>query len=140
MKIIHFIDFRMFDYFRKKKSKMTESEDVMTSATVNTSGVVEAAAADSIVAPVDSSLAPLISYKTSRVKRVHFNMNNMAKCICLFLDATLPLFNNLNLLLQRDSPCIHKLNSLCVGLLTDLYVRFVKPNAIKKAKTLFTEL
>ena len=62
--------------------------------------------------------------------------NPMTKAVCLFWDATLPLFDTLNLLLQRDEPCIHIMKRSLYELLTDLFVRFVKPSTIRSADTL----
>ena len=42
----------------------------------------------------------------------------------------------MNLLLQKDEPMIHVVHDRCVGFLTDLLVRFVKPDVITAAKNL----
>ena len=48
----------------------------------------------------------------------------------------MPIFNSINLLLQRDDPCIHKLHDACLNLLTDICVRFVLPAAVRKIQFL----
>ena len=53
----------------------------------------------------------------------------------LFLDATIPVFDELNLLLQRDELCIHILCPKIVNILLELYIKFVKPDVIKSART-----
>ena len=74
------------------------------------------------------------SYKHEKVCRIYELMIDPAtKLYCFFLEATIPVFNTMNLLLQRDEPCIHILHDTCVQLLTDLYVRFVRADAIMKA-------
>ena len=57
----------------------------------------------------------------------------MTKATLLFLKSAQPIFDELNLLLQRDEPQIHRQQRICIDLLTNLYVRFVKPEAIKSA-------
>jgi hypothetical protein len=64
--------------------------------------------------------------------------NPMTKATLLFLKATQPVFDELNLLLQRDEPQIHVLLDSCIELLTNLFIRFLKPEAIQKASSIFT--
>ena len=55
------------------------------------------------------------------------------KLYCLFVKANINLFDKFNLYLQRDEPVIHELRTICIELLTDLMVRFIKVNEIKRA-------
>ena len=64
--------------------------------------------------------------------------NPMTKATLLFLQATQPVFDELNLLLQKDEPQINVLIDSCTELLTNLLVRFVKPEGIQKAKDIFS--
>ena len=69
--------------------------------------------------------------KPAQSERVFAALTNpKTKLFCLFLQATTPVFNAMNLLLQSDEPQIHLLLSKCTDLLTDLLVKFVKPAAI----------
>lgn len=43
----------------------------------------------------------------------------------------------MNLLLQRDEPGVHILQRTCIELLTNLAVRFVTPEAISAAPSIF---
>lgn len=74
-----------------------------------------------------------------RLLRIHEAMNNpMTKAILLFLKSTQPTFDKLNLSLQSDEPQIHKQLDLCMQLLRELYVKFIAPDAIMKAKDIFS--
>ena len=77
-------------------------------------------------------------YKYEKVCCIYELLTDPAtKLYCFFREATIPIFNTMNLLLQRDEPCIHILHDTCVQLLTDLYVRFVRADAIMKAASVF---
>ena len=119
--------------FQKKVSKDISKNAQNSAEDGSTSGI------QNVSESVESSLEPNLinKYGTSRVQRIHLNMNCMTKLVCYFLDSTLPIFNDMNLLLQRDAPCIHRLYKYTFRLLTDLYVRFIKPETIAKAKNLF---
>ena len=74
----------------------------------------------------------------SRPERVYSMLTNPStKLYCLFVQAAMPVFNNMNLLLQKDEPMVHVIHSRCLSFLTDLLVRFIKPHAITRAKDLF---
>ena len=66
------------------------------------------------------------------------NPMSMTKATLLFLNSTQPTFDQLNLLLKSDKPQIHCLLDKCIDLLTNLYVKFLTPVAIKKAHDIFT--
>jgi hypothetical protein len=73
----------------------------------------------------------------SRVERVHNLLSSpKSKLYCLFLKQSISLFDKFNTLLQSDKPLIHVLRREVLGLLTDLYTRFVKPDAITSASNL----
>ena len=75
----------------------------------------------------------------TRPERVYAQLQQpLSKLRCLFLNATVGIFADFNLLMQRDEPCVHIMKTQCIQLLTDLYVRFVKPEAINKASSVFT--
>lgn len=67
-------------------------------------------------------------------------LNRIYKCMtsaefklnCLFLKHSIPVFDEVNLLLQEERPLIHRLRSILEGLLRKLLVRFMKPNAMKE--------
>lgn len=54
------------------------------------------------------------------------------KAYCLFLLNVLPIFDNVNTLLQSGTPYIHKLQEIYLDLLKELYSRFLKPAAVKE--------
>ncbi|XP_064598600.1 uncharacterized protein LOC135464942 [Liolophura sinensis] len=75
----------------------------------------------------------------SRPERVlHALTDPNTKLYCLFLQAAIPTFNTMNLVLQREEPMIHLVHSKCVTFLTKLLVRFITPDAITKAENLQT--
>ena len=49
---------------------------------------------------------------------------------CLFVTSVLPLIDKSNVMLQKEEPFVHKLYSVLRGLMKDLLVRFIKPDAI----------
>ena len=53
---------------------------------------------------------------------------------CLFLTVVLPLFEEGNLLLQKEEPVIHLMHSILTKQLRNLFVRFIKPEVITKNK------
>ena len=55
----------------------------------------------------------------------------------LFLKTTQPMFDKLNLTLQKDEPQIHLQQRLCAELLNDLYVKFITAEAIKRSHSLY---
>ncbi|XP_041348870.1 uncharacterized protein LOC121368275 [Gigantopelta aegis] len=50
------------------------------------------------------------------------------------MNDAIPIFDKINILLQRNEPCIHILRREQLSLLTDIYVRFVTPNAVASCK------
>lgn len=72
-------------------------------------------------------------------ERVYWAMTDCkTKLYCLFLQTTIPEFNSMNLLLQRDELMIHVISSKYTGLLTNLIVRFMKPEAIRGTNSTHT--
>ena len=49
---------------------------------------------------------------------------------CLFVTSVLPLIEKSNVMLQKEEAFVHKLYSVLRGLMKDLLVRFIKPDAI----------
>lgn len=80
------------------------------------------------------------SLKASNIDRVHrvfyLLTDKRTKLYCFFLESALPVYNTMNLLLQRDDPCIHRLHDACLNLLTDIYIRFVLPVAVMNVESL----
>lgn len=73
----------------------------------------------------------------SKVERMQNLLSSpKSKLYCLFIKRSIPLFDKLNTFLQSDKPLIHVLRIEVLGLLTDLYTRFVKPDAITSASNL----
>ena len=73
----------------------------------------------------------------TRIERIHACLlDPNTKMYCLFLKSTTPVFNSVNLLLQRDEPGIHLLKDELLRLLTELYVRFLTPKSISECDDL----
>lgn len=62
--------------------------------------------------------------------------NPMTEVNLLFFQSVLPIFNSLNLLLQREEPCIHLVYDQCESLLNKILGRFVPTSAINVASSL----
>ena len=62
--------------------------------------------------------------------------NPITMLTCYFLKSNISLFDEFNLMLQRDEPLIHQLQTKCVQLVTDLLVRFVKQTDLKNEKNM----
>ena len=70
----------------------------------------------------------------SKASQVYYRLiDPRTKLFCLFFEAQLPEFTQMNLLLQSDEPVIHKVRSKCIDLVTNLLLKFVKPEVISKA-------
>ena len=66
-----------------------------------------------------------------RLPRIQEAMNNpLTKATLLFLQSTQPTFDLMNVMLQSDEPQIHMLHHMCVDLLTNLYLKFLKIETI----------
>ena len=59
----------------------------------------------------------------------------MSEAYLLFFNSVMPVFTSTNLLLQRDSPCIHILRAAMEKMLQRLMGRFVTVSAMDLAKT-----
>lgn len=78
------------------------------------------------------------SSKQARLMRINrFFDCPSSKLYALFLQENLPIFTTPNLQLQTESPQIHRLMARLDDLLTDIVVRFVKPEAVAAASNLF---
>jgi hypothetical protein len=79
----------------------------------------------------------VVQKSDTRPMRVHRLMNDpLTKLVCLFVNSTISLFDNVSTLLQREDPCIHILHGLLIEQLKQLMVRFVKPEIITKTSDL----
>ena len=73
----------------------------------------------------------------TRVSRVCRMLSDpYTKLICLFLQYTIPLFDHVNIVLQRDEPCVHILHGLLEDQLRNIMVRFVKPAVVSSCPNL----
>ena len=73
-----------------------------------------------------------------RLRRINrFFQDNMSKLYCLFLSEVLPVFTTQNLLLQTNSPQLHRLHSILHEAFTDLFTRYVKPRAVAKCSSIY---
>ena len=73
-----------------------------------------------------------------RLKRINrFFQDSTAKLYSLFLSEVLPVFTKQNLLLQTNSPQLHRLHSILHEAFTDLFTRYVKPRAITKCSSIY---
>lgn len=76
--------------------------------------------------------------KHARLVRVNkFFGNPGSKLYCLFLMENLSVFTSANLMLQKESPQIHRLMGRLDELVTDLIVRFIRSSAIHNSKSIF---
>ena len=67
----------------------------------------------------------------SRLTRIHRLFSSpQTQLYALFLKYSNEIFHNINLLLQREEPCIHILHRELNAVFKDLLVRFVKPAVI----------
>lgn len=70
----------------------------------------------------------------SRATRVARLLSDpLTELTCMFLQSSLPLFDNVNMLLQKDEPCIHLLHAALIQQFLNILVRFVKPAVISAA-------
>ena len=60
-----------------------------------------------------------------------------SKLYCIFLVENLPIFLNANLMLQQEAPQIHVMSKRLDNVITDLFVRYVRPKSISDAKSIF---
>ncbi|KAL3860554.1 hypothetical protein ACJMK2_010670 [Sinanodonta woodiana] len=69
------------------------------------------------------------------------NVRFLTKCFnnpvyCLFMKSAIPLFDAANVVLQKEEPCIHIMHKILSNQLSDLLIRFFKPEIITSAKHL----
>lgn len=73
----------------------------------------------------------------TRVSRVYKALNDpTTKLYCLFLHNSIPLFEKFNTLLQSDKPYIYLLRRELYAILSEIYIRFLKPEVISKSTDL----
>lgn len=65
-----------------------------------------------------------------------FLSSTEAKTYCYFLLNVIAVFERINMMLQTESPLIHKLRSLYCELLKEMFCRFLKPSVIRGADLL----
>ena len=84
----------------------------------------------------EKSKAASVEPKT-RIERIQARfLDPTTKLYCLFLKAVIPVFNSVNMLLQREEPCIHVLKDELMRVLTELYIRFLTPASIAECEDL----
>ena len=77
-----------------------------------------------------------MSYANSKVMRIDKMLEDCnTKLYCLFLQNVIPVFDIANQLLQKDEPVIHLLHDVMINQLTDIFIRFLKPNTVTSAKS-----
>lgn len=70
----------------------------------------------------------------NRLDRVYNSLHDPKfKLYCLFLKNVLPIFTRTNECLMSNVPLIHKLKRILLDLLSEIYARFLKSNAISSA-------
>lgn len=94
---------------------------------------------------ISSSQGPKPAKKGKTSKPTHSSVNARlhrikhalslpeTKLYCLFLQNTIPVFTRINTVLQSEEPLIHMLHSELLSLLTELFIRFMKPEGIRSA-------
>ena len=71
------------------------------------------------------------SLPATRVYRACKNLESMDfQLYCFFLDAVIPVFDTINILLQKDEPCVHLMHSTLVNQLKSILNMFVKPDVM----------
>ena len=63
--------------------------------------------------------------------------NCYIQTLLYFLGRESPIFLNANLMLQQEAPQIHVMSKRLDNVITDLFVRYVRPKSISDAKTTF---
>jgi len=77
------------------------------------------------------------SCSDSRALRVHRLLSDpYTKLTCLFLQYSVPLFDDVNTVLQKEEPCIHILHSVLTQQLQKILLRFVQPAVISATSVL----
>ena len=77
------------------------------------------------------------SCEQARFKRLQSLFSDPLTEICLlFYQSVLPVFNQFNLFLQREDPCIHLVYDHCHSLLRKIVSKFVKTDVIKASTSL----
>ena len=80
----------------------------------------------------------IASKKHNRLRRINeFFGTATSKLYCIFLVENLPIFLNANLMLQQEAPQIHVMSKRLDNVITDLFVRYVRPKSISNAKSIF---
>ena len=71
------------------------------------------------------------SLPATRVYRACKNLESLDfHLYCFFLDAVIPVFDTINILLQKDEPCVHLMHSTLVNQLKSILNMFVKPDVM----------
>jgi hypothetical protein len=83
--------------------------------------------------PADCSTVKMSGLET-REKRISRLLSDpYTKLNCLFLSSSIQVFDSVNLLLQKDEPCIYMLHDVLVDAFQKILVKFVLPSCITKA-------
>jgi hypothetical protein len=115
--------------------KSSSSVSTKASAQASTSSQASTSQA-STSASKSSTEMSCANTRILRIKKALSDPNT--KLYCLFLDNIIPVFDKINVLLQRDEPCIHIMLDSLTELLTNLYIRFVTPSAVTEAESILT--
>lgn len=114
------------------KSKSSSSHSSVSSKNKNNSGIDQ----PSKRKKTSNSKFPSTN---SRFERIKLALSSpVTKLYCLFLQSTVPVFTKINILLQSETPHIHVLRSELLSLLSELFVRFIRPEAIRNAESVLT--
>ena len=116
------------------------SESVKRTSTASTAKTSESAKRTSTASTAKTSESAKSNSAASvtRIERLNVALQNpVTKVYILFLSHTIPAFDDFNKLLQKEEPVIHILKKQLHGVYNELLVRFVTPQAIAKAKTVF---
>ena len=71
------------------------------------------------------------SLPTTGVYRACKNLKSLDfQLYCFFLGAVIPVFDTINILLQKDEPCVHLMHSTLVNQLKNIINMFVKPDVM----------
>ncbi|KAK3713298.1 hypothetical protein RRG08_043878 [Elysia crispata] len=89
-----------------------------------------------VVRTFDNSVGYVVSDMLCIKECIGPSTDSKSKLYCYFLEENLPSFTNANLTFQKGSPQIHKPQRILDDLMTEIIVRFVKPEVVTEAKDL----
>ena len=83
-----------------------------------------------------ASSKPKTINAATKAAEIYEQLSDYHKLYCFFLKHVIPLFNTLNLELQREEPMVHMIHGKLQGFLKEVMLRFVKPVVIKSSASL----